>query len=66
MNSLQRYCTVSGTLFAVVALVQLGRAAAGFPIEVNEWLVPRTLSLLAGCGAAALSVWAWRLRGRAN
>jgi hypothetical protein len=66
MTSLQRYCTVSGTVFAAVALIQLGRAATGFPIEVNEWLVPRALSLLAGCAAAALSFWAWRLRGKAN
>ena len=66
MTSLQRYCTVSGTLFALVALAQIFRAASGFPIVVNEWMVPRTFSLLAGLGAAALSVWAWRLRGRAN
>jgi hypothetical protein len=66
MSSLQRYCTVSGTLFAVVALIQIGRAVTGLSIEVNDWLVPRTLSLLAGGGAAALSFRAWHLRGKVN
>jgi len=66
MTSLQRYCTVTGMLFALVALLQIFRAASGFPIEVNAWMVPRVLSLLAGLGAAMLSFWAWHLRSRAN
>jgi hypothetical protein len=58
------YCVVSGTVFAVVALVHLVRALAGWPITIDGWTVPVALSWPAALVAGALAIAAFTARAR--
>jgi hypothetical protein len=64
MTTARNYLLVSGTIFALVALIQFGRAIIGFPVMLDAWLVPRAASVLLGSAAAAMSAWAFALRQR--
>ena len=63
MNAFGRgYTTVSATVFTLVALVQGWRAATGFPVEINHYLLPATASWGIAAIAAVLAAWGWRSR----
>lgn len=65
MTGTDRYLTISGTAFAVVALAHVVRALEQWAIVIGPWGVPIGLSWIAAGGAAALSIWAFALlRGR--
>lgn len=52
-----RYCLVSGVLFALVALTHLSRILLGLPVQVDEFIVPMFFSWLGFALPAALAVW---------
>lgn len=55
----RRYCTVSGVVFAIVALLHFWRYVLGLPLQIGAWEVSRSLSLVAALGAGLLAVWAF-------
>jgi len=57
----QKYCVVSGALFALVALAHLLRIVYGMSIQVDEFVVPMLVSWIGFIVPAALAVWAFRL-----
>jgi hypothetical protein len=48
---------VSTIIFALVAVMQLWRAFANVPLELNGQLIPVWTSLLVGLGSAAMACW---------
>jgi len=54
------YETISGIVFAAVALAQALRAANGWTLQVAAWSVPIWMSWIAAVVATGLSVWAFR------
>ena len=61
---MRRYEQVSGTIFAIVSLVQLTRIAMGWPVQIDLFTVPIWLSVIAFIVTGALSIWAFRSGGR--
>ena len=61
---MRRYEQVSGTIFAIVSLVQLTRIVLGWPVQIDLFTVPIWFSGVAFIVAAALSIWAFRTAGR--
>jgi hypothetical protein len=59
-----RYEQVSGTVFAIVALVQLVRTVLGWPVQVDLFTVPVWFSGVAFLVAGGLALWAFRSAGR--
>ena len=59
MNA-RSYCLVSATVFTLVGLAHLLRAAASWPLVLGTWPAPAAASWLGGAGALALAVWGWR------
>jgi len=57
---MRRYELVSGTLFALLALVQLTRVVLGWPVQVAGVTVPVWASALACMVAGSFAVWAFR------
>lgn len=57
------YRTVSGLVFALVALMHLVRAVRGLPVVAGDWQVPVLVSWVAVAVAGGLAVWAFRSRG---
>jgi len=57
-----RYQIVSGAVFALVAVAQLIRALAGWPVQIGTLDVPVWFSYVAFAGAAGLAAWAFRSR----
>lgn len=55
----QRYCSVSGVVFAIVALLHFWRYVLGLPLQIGAWEVSGSLSLVAALGAGLLAVWAF-------
>lgn len=55
------YCTVSGILFALVALAHLLRIINGMAIQVDDYAVPMAVSWIGFIVPAALAFWAFRL-----
>lgn len=53
------YCTTSAIVFTLVALLHLWRVALDLPMTLGAWNIPRSLSVLAGVGAAGLAIWAF-------
>jgi hypothetical protein len=60
---MRRYEVVSGTVFAIVALVQLTRTLLGWPVQVDLFTVPIWFSGVAFLVTAGLAVWAFRSAG---
>jgi len=60
MNA-KSYCTVSGLLFALVALAHLIRIVTGMSVQVDDYPVPMLVSWIALIVPAALAAWAFRL-----
>lgn len=63
MNS-RLYVAVSGSVFAVVAILHLLRVVNGWEVMVGPWSAPMAVSWCGAVVAAALSVWALRLASR--
>jgi hypothetical protein len=61
---MRSYEQVSGTVFAVVALVQLTRILLGWPVQVDLFTVPIWFSVVAFLVTGGLAVWAFRSGGR--
>jgi hypothetical protein len=59
-----RYEQVSGTVFAIVALVQLVRTLLGWPVQVDLFTVPVWFSGVAFLVTGGLAIWAFRSAGR--
>jgi hypothetical protein len=59
-----RYERVSGTVFAVVAVLQLARVLLGWPVQVDLFTVPVWFSVIAFLVTGGLAVWAFRSGGR--
>ena len=49
------YSRLAGAVFAIVALLQLVRAVAGWPITINDMVVPVWASYIACVVAGALA-----------
>lgn len=63
MNSPSRgYTTVSAIVFTLVSLAQAWRAASGFPVEINHYLLPAPASWAIAVLAGVLALWGWRSR----
>jgi hypothetical protein len=60
---MRRYELVSGTIFAIVSLVQLTRIVLGWPVQIDLFTVPVWFSGVAFIVAGALSIWAFRTAG---
>ena len=56
------YPTISATVFTLVALAQAWRAASGFPVEINHYLLPAPASWAIAFLAGVLALWGWRSR----
>jgi hypothetical protein len=61
---MRRYEKVSGTVFAIVALVQLTRILLGWPIQVDLFTVPIWFSVVAFLVTGGLAIWAFRSPAR--
>jgi hypothetical protein len=61
---MRRYEQVSGTIFAIVSLVQLTRIAMGWPVQIDLFTVPVWFSGVAFVMTGALSIWAFRSGSR--
>jgi hypothetical protein len=57
---MRRYELVSGTLFSLLALVQLTRAVLGWPVQVAAVTVPVWASVFACLVAGSFAVWGFR------
>lgn len=55
----RNYCLVSGFVFTVVALMHIWRFVLDLPLQIGEWHVSRSLSLIGAIGAGILALWAF-------
>lgn len=60
----QSYAVVSGTVFGLVALLQLFRALNQWPVQIASFQVPVLASWVAFLVASALCLWAFRAHER--
>jgi hypothetical protein len=58
---MKRYVQLSGTLFTVVALIQLLRVIQRWPVQVATTTIPVSASVVAFLVAGSLAIWALRL-----
>ena len=63
-SSLRSYLMVSIAVFALVALVQLVRALAGFEVQIGPYSVPVAASWALALAVGALAFWGMRLLRR--
>jgi hypothetical protein len=63
---MRRYALLSGTLFALLALVQLTRVVLQWPVRVASVDVPLWASVIAFLLAGGFSIWAFRLHASAT
>ena len=61
---MHRYEQVSGTIFAIVSLVQLTRIVLGWPVQIDLFTVPIWFSGVAFLVTGGLALWAFRSAGR--
>ncbi len=59
-----KYATVSGTVFGLVAILQAIRAFNDWPVQIGPIAVPVWFSWLAVVVAGCLCVWAFRSQRR--
>jgi hypothetical protein len=57
---MRAYYQVSGTLFALIALVHVLRVVQSWPIDVAGWVMPMWVSVAAALVTGALAIWAFR------
>ena len=55
-----RYAFVSGTIFGIVALIQLIRSIEEWSVQIGPFAVPLWFSWIAFVVAGGLCVWAFR------
>ena len=55
------YCVVSGLIFTLVALVHLLRLLYGLSIQVDDAVIPMTVSLVGLIVSSGLAIWAFRI-----
>ena len=60
--STRNYTRISALVFTVIAVLQGWRAASGFPILIDGWMLPVAASWAACIAAGALAIWGWRSR----
>jgi len=58
------FCSLAAAIFTLVALVQLTRAALGWPVSINGYDIPVWASWLAFVIASGLSFLGFRTAGR--
>lgn len=61
---MRRYELVSGTIFAIVSLIQLTRTLLGWPVQIDLFTVPIWFSGIAFLVTGVLAFWAFRSAGR--
>lgn len=61
---MRTYLIISGTLFALIALLHLARLMLHWPAVIATWTVPGWVSLIGFLVAGGLSFWAFRLARR--
>ena len=59
--ALKAFLGISGTIFAVIAVLHLLRAVYGWPAQIGTWIVPLWLSWLSLGIASFLAICAFRL-----
>jgi hypothetical protein len=57
---MRRYEQVSGAFFSLLAIVQLTRAVAGWPVQVATITVPVWASVVAFLITGSFAIWAFR------
>ena len=57
----RRYRIVSGAIFSLVAVAHLLRIVYGLSIQVDEYVVPMSVSWFGLAVTAGLAVWAFRI-----
>ena len=55
----KNYCAVSGVVFTLVALVHIWRFVLDLPLQIGNWHVSRSLSLIGAIVAGILAIWAF-------
>jgi len=63
---MRAYLQISGTVFAVIALLHIARLLLDWPAQLAGWDVPLWHSWLAFAATGVLSAWAFRLVGQAR
>lgn len=56
------YATASAVVFALLAVLQAVRAAAGIPVEIDGRFIPLAASWVVAVLAALMAAWGWRSR----
>ena len=59
----RNYAVVSASVFALVALIQIVRAASEWPVQIGPYAIPVAASWVLAAVAIALSVWGYRSGG---
>jgi len=57
---MRTYELISGTLFGLIAVLQLTRAILAFPVQIGQMSIPPWASVVVGLVCACLSIWAFR------
>ncbi len=57
----KNYCVVSGVLFSLVALAHLLRIVYGMSVQVDDYVVPMSVSWVGFVVPAGLAFWAVRI-----
>ena len=57
-----RYLSVSGAVYGLVALLQVARAVEQLPVHIGSFEIPVWASWVAAVVAGRLCVWAFRSR----
>ena len=55
------YFAVSGIVFTLIAIAHLLRIIQDWTFQIGPWLIPTTISWIALCGTAFLSIWSFYL-----
>ena len=59
----RNYAIVSASVFALVAVIQIVRAASAWPVQIGPYAVPVAVSWVLAAVAIALAVWGYRSGG---
>ena len=59
----RNYAVVSASVFALVAVIQIVRAASGWPVQIGPYAIPVAASWVLALVAVALAVWGFRTAG---
>lgn len=58
------YLLLSAVIFGLVGIMHLMRAINGWVFQLNTWMVPVSISWIAGLVALGLSIYGFRLASR--